>query len=112
MNRQPPDQKDKEKKFISKEEDREAFCASGGYPEQDRTNRHTLASLAVYILNNGVAGDFEVDKGMKVEKEITVLSKCVSAIPGQEEWAQLISNPGPAQWPDPEKYVPQEKVDE
>ena len=83
---------------------------SGGYPEQDRTNRHTLASLAVHVLKNGVAGEFEVDRGMKVEREFTVLSKCVSAVPREADWAELIGNPGPAQWPDPENYVPQEKV--
>ena len=76
------------------------------------TGRHTLASAAVHILESGVAGDFEVERGGKPEKEITVLSKCVSAIPTKEEWRELMSSPGPAEWPEPEEYVPAPKVAE
>ncbi|GMI02757.1 hypothetical protein TrVE_jg12326 [Triparma verrucosa] len=106
LNPKPEDQSSKEKETIKSGEDREAFCATGGYPEIDRTNRHTLASSVCHILKNGVKGDFDVGEGGgRAEKEVTVLSKAVTKIPKEEEWARMFDSPGPAEWPKPEAGV-------
>lgn len=100
----PTKQTDLERRAIKKSEELEMFRATGGYPEQDRANRHTVAQAVVQTLlrptaraakKNGIMG------GRGVPDEFTVLSKCVQALPTDEEWDALFSNPGPAAWPLP-----------
>ena len=78
----------------------EAFQILGGYPEQDRANRHTVAAAIVASMSKPV--------GQPVPKEMTILSKAFSALPTTEEWEEMFRNPGPASWPDPFTFRPAE----
>lgn len=91
-NPKPPNQDKLESQALKKDEYKEAFKVTSGYPEQDRSNRHTVAQAIVQTLL--------WDDDM-VPKEYTVLSKGYSFVPSDQEWKQLFENPGPAQWPDP-----------
>ena len=96
----PPNQEKMEKEAL-KGDDKEVFKVVSEYPEQDRTNRHTVAQAVVQALLR--------DDGT-YPKEMTVLSKAMSQFPTDNEWDDLFSNPGPASWPDPfsfdkSKYV-------
>jgi len=100
INVKPAKQDKLEREAIKNDEELETFRITGFYPEQDRTNRHTMAQAVVQTLlrpNKGVAGTPLVG----VPKEFTVLSKSVQALPTQEEWDQMFENPGPAEWPLP-----------
>ena len=104
INPRPSDQDSREKEALAKLPGnvREMFTILGEYPEIDRTNRHTLASGLVQILqqpvNNGSLGD--------CNKECTILSKAASEIPTPEEWASMFEAPGAAAWPDPYAFDP------
>ena len=97
INVRPPNQDKMEKEAIKKGEYLEAFRAAGGYPEVDRTNRHTVAQAVVQALMRPVDG---------TPKEFSILSKCVSTLPTAEDWDGMFSNPGPASWPDPFSFNP------
>jgi len=99
INVRPPNQDKMEKEAIKKGEYLEAFRAAGGYPEVDRTNRHTVAQAVVQALMRPVDG---------TPKEFSILSKCVSTLPRAEDWDAMFSNPGPASWPDPFSFNPTE----
>jgi len=102
INPRPADQDSREKDALSKLPGpvREMFCILGEYPEIDRTNRHTLASGLVQVLQQpaevGVCG-----------KELTILSKAASEIPTAEEWTGMFEAPSKAAWPDPYKFEPE-----
>lgn len=100
INSRPGDQEDKEKEALGKLPGnvREMFPILDGYPEIDRTNRHTLASGLVYALQQPVS---------VTGKESTILSKAYSEMPSSEEWATMFETPGPASWPDPFKFQPE-----
>jgi len=97
INVRPPNQEKMEKEAIKKGEYLEAFRAVGGYPEVDRTNRHTVAQAVVQALMRPVDS---------IPKEFSVLSKCISSLPTTEEWDEMFSNPGAADWPDPFVFDP------
>ncbi len=97
INIRPPNQDKMEKEAITKGEYLEAFRAAGGYPEIDRTNRHTVAQAVVQALMRA-----ESD----IPKDFSILSKCVSQLPTNEEWDDMFANPGPAYWPDPFSFNP------
>ena len=103
VNPAPESQLKLEKDSLNGEE-LEAFRILGGYPEQDRVNRHTLAAAVVQALRRNTDGAFTIG-GSGVPSEFTVLSKCISSLPTSEEWDQLFANPGKASWPDPTKFV-------
>jgi hypothetical protein len=101
INIKPPKQEKLEKESIQKSEDLEVFRISGGYPEQDRANRHTVAQAVVQaLLRPNKGGTTGVEKGA-VPKQFTVLSRSVQAFPSEQEWDDLFENPGPAEWPLP-----------
>jgi len=104
VNRKPSAQEEAEKSSGLKGEAMEAFRASGGYPEQDRTNRHTLASAVVHVVKKGVRGEMEIDMDGRAKGECTVLSKCTQNLPTEEEWGGMFEREEPATWPDPMKY--------
>lgn len=113
LNKKPSNQQKLESQAFSKDIHREIFRASGGYPEEDRTCRHTAAQAIVQALlrpTRTIDGQFTVldtyDKS--VPKEFTVLSKCVSEFPSVQEWDNMFQNPSPAQWPDPSLFDPSE----
>jgi hypothetical protein len=83
---------------------KEAYAILGGYPEQDRVNRHTLASAVVASLFEPVQSSS--DSG--VPKEMTILSKATQELPSREEWKELFQNPEAARWPDPFTFRPAE----
>lgn len=97
INAEPPNQKKMEKDAIKNGEYLEAFRAVGGYPEIDRSNRHTVAQGVVQTLMRSTAD---------VPKEFTILSKCVSSLPTEEEWNEVFENPSAASWPDPYAFDP------
>merc|ERR1711862_479021 len=102
-----------EKNAFTKDIQREIFCASGGYPEEDRTCPHTAAQAIVQALmrpNRSNDGTFTVidDNDKSVPKEFTFLSKCLSEFPTVQEWDDMFQNPSPAIWPDPTKFDPSE----
>ena len=101
INERPSDQDSKEKDALSKYPGnvREMFPILGDYPEIDRTNRHTLASGLVRALMQptSVSG-----------KEVTILSKASSELPTEEDWMEMFQNPGPAVWPDPFQFEPEQ----
>lgn len=107
-----PSNRDKlEKQAIPKGIDLEVFRATGGYPEEDRTCRHTAAQAIVQALlrpTRGTDGQFTIldESDKSVPKEFTVLSKCLSNLPTVEEWDQMFLTPSPAQWPDPSLFDP------
>jgi len=103
VNKKPDSQEEKEKNI--KGEEKEAFQASMGYPEQDRTNRHTLAQAICESLRRPIRKAGEATDNGSVPSEFTVLSKSLSALPLEEEWDNLFANPGPASWPDPASFV-------
>ena len=91
-----------EKQAIKESEQLEVFRAVGGYPEQDRTNRHVVAQAVVQsLLRSTCSNDSLSPSGDCVPKEITVLSKCEDKIPSKEDWDAMFSSPGTAKWPDP-----------
>jgi hypothetical protein len=95
VNPKPPNQEKMEKDAIKVGEQLEAFRAVGGYPEIDRSNRHTVAQAVVQSL---------LRSADEVPKEFTVLSKCDSKLPTGDEWSDMFANPGPATWPDPFEF--------
>lgn len=97
INVRPPNQEKLEKTAIENGEQLEVFRASGGYPEVDRTNRHTAAQAVVQALMRPEGS---------IPKDFSILSKCVSSLPTTEEWDDLFANPGPAYWPDPYSFNP------
>ena len=76
-----------------------------GYPEQDRTNRHTLSQAICESLRRPIRKAGEGTDNGSVPSEFTVLSKSLSALPSEEEWDNLFANPGAASWPDPASFV-------
>lgn len=110
VNIKPESQVNVEKKNLSGEET-EAFKIQGGYPEQDRTNRHTMAAAVVQSLLRPAKGTFSIDSS-GVPAEFTVLSKSVKMLPTTEEWDYLFANPGPAEWPSPVGFVMPEVPEE
>jgi len=101
VNPKPPNQEKMEKDAIKKGEVLEAFRCVGGYPEQDRANRHTVAQAVVQSLLRPVGSG-------GIPKEATVLSKCSPGFPTEEEWGELFQNPGAAKWPNPYDFKPDE----
>lgn len=99
INPKPSEQEKMEKKAFKNDEWREAFRILKEYPEEDRVNRHTVAQAVVQTLVR--------DDGA-VPREMTVLSKAVSAFPTEKEWDSMFESPGPASWPDPNKFDPVE----
>uniref|UniRef100_A0A7S3PU37 Uncharacterized protein n=1 Tax=Chaetoceros debilis TaxID=122233 RepID=A0A7S3PU37_9STRA len=97
INVKPPNQEKMEKEAINKGEYLEAFRAAGGYPEIDRTNRHTAAQAVIQALMRPES---------EVPKEFSILSKCVSSVPTTDEWDAMFESPGPATWPDPFSFEP------
>jgi hypothetical protein len=95
VNPKPPNQEKMEKEAIKVGEQLEAFRAVGGYPEIDRSNRHTVAQAVVQALLRSTD---------EVPKEFTVLSKCDSKLPTTDDWSTMFANPGPATWPDPFEF--------
>jgi len=95
INRIPPNQEKIEKEALDKPDWRETFTVVNGYPEQDRTNRHTVAQAVVQTL---------LRDDNTYPKELTVLSKADSQFPSDNEWNALFDEPGPASWPDPYKF--------
>eukprot|EP00592_Proboscia_alata_P005880 CAMPEP_0194382140 /NCGR_PEP_ID=MMETSP0174-20130528/58346_1 /TAXON_ID=216777 /ORGANISM="Proboscia alata, Strain PI-D3" /LENGTH=352 /DNA_ID=CAMNT_0039167195 /DNA_START=43 /DNA_END=1101 /DNA_ORIENTATION=- len=93
----PAKQKTIEERAINKESEREAFRVLNGYPEQDRTNRHTLAAAVVQSLMR--------DPSEALGKEFTVLSKARQQLPVTEDWDSMFASPGAAEWPDPYDFV-------
>ena len=100
VNVKPPKLEKMEKDAIKKGEILEAYRCVGGYPEQDRANRHTVAHAVVQSLLRPVG-----EGG--VPEEVTILSKCNPNIPSTEEWDQLFNNPVAAKWPDPYEFQPE-----
>ena len=99
-NPRPPGQAALEEASLSGEA-LEAFRASGAYPEQDRTNRHSAAYAMVEAYFRENRGDFSVDAGEgTTPREFTVLAKATE-IPDGEEWDELFKDPKPAEWPKP-----------
>lgn len=103
VNKKPDGQEEKEKNI--KGEEKEAFQASMGYPEQDRTNRHTLAQAICESLRRPVREPSGGTGDGGIPEEFTVLSKAISALPTEEEWDGMFASPGPAAWPDPANFV-------
>ena len=101
VNTKPPNQDKLEKEAITNGEHLEAFRAVGGYPEQDRSNRHTVAQAVVQALMRSTD-----ESDGSVPKEFTILSKCVSTLPTTQDFDDLFANPGPASWPDPFEFDP------
>jgi len=99
VNQKPDGQSKLEEKAL-KGEELEAFRASGAYPEQDRTNRHTAAYAIVEAYFRSNRGDFAVDAAGTTPKEFTVLSKA-TPISDCAEWDAAFASPGPAAWPMP-----------
>lgn len=104
VNRKPKEQEEMEKSSGLRGESMEAFRASGGYPEQDRTNRHTLASAVMHAIKKGTKAEFDMEKGGKVRNEVTVLSKCTQELPTEEEWGEMFDSETPASWPNPNEF--------
>jgi len=100
-NVKPPKLEKMEKDAIKKGEILEAYRCVGGYPEQDRANRHTIAHAIVQSLLRSVG-----EGG--VPQETTVLSKCDPNLPTGEDWGQLFENPAAAKWPDPYEFKPED----
>mmetsp|Transcript_1036 Transcript_1036/g.2596 ORF Transcript_1036/g.2596 Transcript_1036/m.2596 type:complete len:398 (-) Transcript_1036:191-1384(-) len=103
INPRPDSQDAEEKEALAKLPGnvREMFTILGEYPEIDRTNRHTLASGIVQVLQKPAT-----DGGV-CSKECTILSKAASEMPTAEEWSSFFESPGPAAWPDPAKFDPE-----
>ena len=111
-NRKPSSQAAREKNIRGQE--KEAFIISGGYPEEDRTNRHTLAAALAQAVYRPVRGQFVVDGGSggSVPEEFTVLSRAVGSLQTDEEWDELFKSPAEAPWPDPAEFVmPEQPVE-
>jgi len=108
INVKPEGQKKLEEKNL-KGEALEEFRISNGYPEQDRSNRHSVAYAVVETYFRENAGELNVgDMEGKCLKEFTILATA-SALPTKtKEWDALFAQPGPAAWPDPETFVKQE----
>jgi len=102
-NPKPNGAEEKEKSAL-KGEALEAFRASGGYPEQDRTNRHSLAYALVETYFRTNRGDFSMDSDGTCPREFTVLAKATE-IPDSSEWDALFANPTPAEWPTPPPVI-------
>lgn len=110
INPKPTNLEKLEKEAIKKDELIEAYRIVGGYPEVDGVNRHVVAQAVTQALMRPSRGDFTVSDEsssvISVPKEFTVLSKCLSEFPTNEEWDELFQNPGPAKWPDPYLFDP------
>ena len=105
INARPRNQDSKEKEALAELPGnvREMFPILDNYPEIDRTNRHTLASALVQILQKPADEELAGVCG----RECTILSKAASELPTPEEWEDMFMNPGPAEWPDPFKFAPE-----
>ena len=105
INARPRNQDSKEKEALAELPGnvREMFPILDNYPEIDRTNRHTLASALVQILQKPADEELAGVCG----RECTILSKAASELPTPEEWESMFMNPGPAEWPDPFKFDPE-----
>eukprot|EP00591_Stephanopyxis_turris_P003569 CAMPEP_0195523006 /NCGR_PEP_ID=MMETSP0794_2-20130614/21736_1 /TAXON_ID=515487 /ORGANISM="Stephanopyxis turris, Strain CCMP 815" /LENGTH=344 /DNA_ID=CAMNT_0040652903 /DNA_START=121 /DNA_END=1155 /DNA_ORIENTATION=- len=101
VNAKPKEQDGLERNSKMNGEEVEAFRITGGYPEQDRANRHSVAQAVVQTLLRPNRGDYEME-GNGVPREFTVLSKSTSSLPTEKEWDEMFRNPGPAPWPVPE----------
>jgi len=101
INVKPPNLEKMEKDAIKKGEILEAYRCVGGYPEQDRANRHTVSHAVVQSLLRPVGSG-------GVPNETTVISKCTPNLPTAEEWGELFENPGAAKWPDPYEFKPED----
>jgi hypothetical protein len=97
VNKIPPNQEKMEKEALKKDEWRETFTVVDGYPEQERSNRHSVSQAVVQSLLR--------DDG-SYPKEMTVLSTAMGQFPSDTEWDAMFANPGPAKWPDPFKFDP------
>lgn len=106
VNPKPPDQEKKENDVLKNGDYKEVFRASGGYPEIDRACRHTVAQAVVQALMRPTRGQFTLHVTRSVPQEFTVLSKCVSALPTNDEWDAMFQDPTPAIWPDPNRFDP------
>jgi len=102
INSRPANQDSLEKEAFAKSPDtvKEMFPILGDYPEIDRTNRHTLASGLVQLLQ------MPADVG-PCGRECTILSKAASELPTPEEWTAMFDAPSAAEWPDPYKFDPE-----
>ena len=105
VNPKPNDQESKEKEALAKLPGnvREMFTILDNYPEIDRTNRHTLASALVQILQKPADEELAGICG----RECTILSKASSDLPTPEEWDTIFASPAAAEWPDPYKFDPE-----
>jgi len=105
INPRPNNQDSREKDALSKLPGnvKEMFPILDNYPEIDRTNRHTLASGLVHLLQQPVD---ETGPMADCARECTILSKAASDIPTTEDWTSLFESPGAAQWPDPFQFDP------
>jgi len=106
INTKPANQNKLENQAISKDIDREVFRATGGYPEEDRTCRHTAAQAIVQSIMRPTRGQFAIitdedSHDKSVPKEFTVLSKCEACFPTQDQWDDMFRNPSAADWPNP-----------
>jgi hypothetical protein len=97
VNKIPPNQEKMEKEALKKDEWKETFTVVDGYPEQERSNRHSVSQAVVQSLLR--------DDG-SYPKEMTVLSTAMGQFPSDSEWDAMFANPGPAKWPDPFKFDP------
>jgi len=100
INKRPPNQEKMEKEALKsyKGEIQEAFSILGGYPEQDRSCRHTVAAAITQAMMMPVE---------ETPKEMTILSKAESVLPTPDEWKKLFASPGGAAWPDPFTWRPE-----
>ena len=105
INSRPRNQDSKEKEALADLPGnvREMFPILDDYPEIDRTNRHTLASALVQIVQKPADEEIAGVCG----RECTILSKASSELPTPEEWEAMFASPGPAEWPDPFKFDPE-----
>ena len=105
INPRPNNQDSREKEALSKLPGnvREMFNILDNYPEIDRTNRHTLASALVQILQQPADEELAGVCG----RECTILSKASSELPTPEEWEAMFKSPAAAEWPDPFKFDPE-----
>ena len=102
INPKPTNQEKMEKDGLKQwpGEFQEAFGILGGYPEIDRSNRHTVASGIVASL---------LQPAETLPKECTILSKAEQQLPDYDQWNELFrgDQKGPAAWPDPFTFRPE-----
>uniref|UniRef100_A0A7S1VTJ8 Uncharacterized protein n=1 Tax=Grammatophora oceanica TaxID=210454 RepID=A0A7S1VTJ8_9STRA len=99
INLKPPNQEKMEKEAFKKNEaSKETFTVVDGYPEVDRSNRHSVAQAIAQVLLR--------DDGA-TPSEFTVLSKAIGNFQTDAEWDEMFKNPQPAKWPDPYAFEPE-----